>query len=400
MTGFNRADSPILVAEAGASGAIGAIRSLGRAGYPVHAASQDADAIGLFSRYAAFRCVHPPYRSTDFVPWMRAYVARHRIAAIVPSEGFLMGALPQIEAFLPMLPDSPSFDLVRRCFSKAAVIEAFQSSGDPAALARLPQSWVVRRGEYPPAELSEVCRYPLYVKLDSVDSDDCLTSFVRRAGSIDDLRRILAEAFAVGRQCLVQESVPGVKVCYNVFLHHGGIVAETMCVASHENPHRGGLTALRRLWWHEGIAEDARARLRLLGWNGVAMVEYKYDAATGRYWFIELNARYWAALNLDLLAGVDFPKLQLDAHFSGTTPAYATERRPIACRFTFPADAGYALSKIRDASVPVFSRLWAALEFGLLFLHPGLKSDMWFPGDRGLYWKQMARFFANLGKKA
>lgn len=31
------------------------------------------------------------------------------------------------------------------------------------------------------------------------------------------------------------------------------------------------------------------------------MVEDKWDAAIGRWWFIELNSRYWATLTVDLL---------------------------------------------------------------------------------------------------
>ena len=43
----------VLVPEAHALGMLAAIRSLGRAGYGVHAASPQADAIGFASRFAA-----------------------------------------------------------------------------------------------------------------------------------------------------------------------------------------------------------------------------------------------------------------------------------------------------------------------------------------------------------
>ena len=63
--------------------------------------------------------------------------------------------------------------------------------------------------------------------------------------------------------------------------------------------------------------------LRRIGWNGVAMLEYRRDPSTGDFRLLELNARFWGSLHLALAAGVDFPRLLLDAWLGGASRSRA-----------------------------------------------------------------------------
>jgi predicted ATP-grasp superfamily ATP-dependent carboligase len=49
--------------------------------------------------------------------------------------------------------------------------------------------------------------------------------------------------------------------------------------------------------------------LEVLNWNGVAMIECRRDAVTGRHVVMEINGRLWGSLQLAIDAGVDFPAL-------------------------------------------------------------------------------------------
>ncbi len=51
------------------------------------------------------------------------------------------------------------------------------------------------------------------------------------------------------------------------------------------------------------------ALLRALGWDGVAMVEYKLSPE-GKAILMEVNGRYWGTLSLPISAGMDFPWYQ------------------------------------------------------------------------------------------
>jgi len=59
--------------------------------------------------------------------------------------------------------------------------------------------------------------------------------------------------------------------------------------------------------------------LDALRWHGVAMVEFKRDEVTDRFWLLEINGRFWGSLPLALSAGIDFP-YYLYQLASGTTP--------------------------------------------------------------------------------
>src|SRR3546814_17209475 len=65
----------VLVPEAHALGLLAAIRSLGRAGYRVHAASPRPDAIGFASRYCTTRARCPAYDDPAYAAWAAGYVA-------------------------------------------------------------------------------------------------------------------------------------------------------------------------------------------------------------------------------------------------------------------------------------------------------------------------------------
>src|SRR5215472_8217570 len=55
------------------------------------------------------------------------------------------------------------------------------------------------------------------------------------------------------------------------------------------------------------LASQSITLLRALHWEGVAMVEFRQDSATGRAALMEVNGRYWGTLSLAVQAGVDFP---------------------------------------------------------------------------------------------
>src|SRR3546814_15894071 len=96
-----------------------AIRSLGRAGYRVHAASPRPDAIGFASRYCTTRARCPAYDAPADAAWARGYVADHGIAAAVQGGAFLLAVEPCFDEFRPPLPLAPDRRIVYRAPRKS-----------------------------------------------------------------------------------------------------------------------------------------------------------------------------------------------------------------------------------------------------------------------------------------
>ncbi|MEQ1800533.1 MAG: hypothetical protein ABL989_01305 [Gammaproteobacteria bacterium] len=396
-----RGATPVLVPTVSALGMIGVIRSLGRAGYPVHACANSGDALGLHSRYARRAVVHPREHEPAFLDWLRRYVVTEGIKLVIPSETFYLAIREEYDTWSAMIPDSVSKDIAYRCLSKCDIADFFASAPDDSLRNHLPRSIVVSRAGSIPRDEIRTIAYPVVLKTDACwDTRPQKRGSVARVRSEADLLRIVERTLETHDRCLIQEMVPGCKATLTVVVHRNQVLVENMKYAAHENPHTGGITALRTIWWHPEMRADALRRLEALQWQGPAMVEYKWDAATGRFWFIELNSRYWATLNVDLLANRDYPRHQLDARLGHveTNLGPIPEAKRFWCRDTFPADAGYLMSLLRDGRVPTGRKLAAVAEAIQLSLDPRVKSDLWFEGDRGLYWRAMWDFLRRLGR--
>jgi predicted ATP-grasp superfamily ATP-dependent carboligase len=76
-----------------------------------------------------------------------------------------------------------------------------------------------------------------------------------------------------------------------------------------EYPASGGPSTLRESVRDSVLQATAERLLSLLGWIGVAMVEFKVDPRDGRPRLLEVNPRFWGSLHHAILCGVDFPGL-------------------------------------------------------------------------------------------
>lgn len=391
MTPARRARLPVLVPDVHAIGMIGAVRSLGRAGYPVHACASRADALGLSSNFAANATTCPAYDDPGFLDWLDRYVREHDVRAIVPSEGFLLAIRPAFKRYAPLLPLRPEAESVYDAFSKPAVLTRLLETPDSAA--HLPPTLIVHDGDPEPTEAQlQTLRLPIFVKGDGIDDriahDNVVTRAESAAEALERIRR-LRERY---RRVLVQGFVPGQGTGAYFLVHDGEIRQEFMNRCLHEVPHTGGFCSLRDSWWHEAMIEDARRKIRHLGWQGIAMLEYRWDPETDRFWFIELNARFWGALHVALYAGVDFPTQLLDTFHCGNAPEVKTFPLGLQVRYTVPFEIGYVMSRWKDKSLPLGQRVGSVAGWLARFFHPAIRADLLFPGDRKLYFMQCRDF--------
>lgn len=391
----SRAGIDVLVSDVHALGMIGVVRSLGRSGYRTHGYSSDPGALGLRSRYNCRPLVVPRYDDAAFLPWLREYVRANRISALVPTEGCLLALRPVIDEFAHLLPLAPRPAVIYRCLSKFDVLDSFLREPPGSALREHLPSTVLLR----PADLAALgerlarLEPPVWVKGDAVHDSRGRDAVVRRCDSVAEAGRVAAGLLERYDAVLAQGNAsPPVQAGANVLLDDGEVVAASMMLSLHDSPHTGGTSGLRRSWWHDAMHEDAVARLRHLGWRGVAMVEYKWDPRSDAFEFIEVNSRFWAGLHLDLASGVDYPRLLLDRALGIERTARARGRTGVVTRWTLPIDLGHALSRMRDPGLPAWNRAAAPLEFLWNFLAPGVRDDLRYPGDAGLYWRQWRDF--------
>ncbi|MEW6983602.1 hypothetical protein AAD001_13200 [Colwelliaceae bacterium 6471] len=384
----------VMVPQADTFGSIGVIRSLGKNGYNVYATSTKEDALGLCSNYSFKGEVSPQYDAPCYIDWLRNFVIKNDIKAIIPSEDLLLTIEPHFDEFAALLPISHDKKTVYDCFCKVDVFERFIQSNDQQLKKNIPYTAIISELHTP--DWGEIATWPkpLYLKGDAFYSKDGRTAFVRRLTTIEAAKCEYNKQKEQYKKILIQGHFTGTKAAVNLFMKEGRLLAESMVYSPHENPYYGGLMSLRHTWWHEKMYQDAVNRVKHLGWVGPAMFEYKYDPKNDTFGFIELNARYWGFFNLEAIAGLDYPVIQLDDFLGIDTPKFTHRlEKNITVRNTFPADFGYMYSKLKSADFNTIEKLACIAEFFYLSCNPVITSDLLYPGDRKLYFINMYRFF-------
>ncbi len=391
-----REQFPVLVHDAQERMSIAVIRSLGRAGYPVHACSNLAHAAGLRSRFLTQAAACPPAPSGEFADWLQAYCERHGIRCIVPTETLALSIRSRFPAFAGRLPLPADESRVFQGINKYDLFDALLAApaDDGGAGAHLPALRLLRRGDpaLEPAHLAGL-RMPLFIKADAAHACPGEAGATRRASDVDSALAEVRDLLARFDRLVVQGYVPHVGVGAFVLRWNGRTLARFMHQRLHEIPLQGW-SSYRRAWWHEAIMRDAEAKLEHLGWQGVAMLEYRWDPASDAFALIEMNGRFWGSLHLPLYAGVDFPLLLLDAFRGAPVAVAAGPGREVASRDPF-LEARYVLSRLRDPGRGLLEKLATVLEFARLTLDPRVKSDALFPGDRALALWQCYQYLAN-----
>jgi predicted ATP-grasp superfamily ATP-dependent carboligase len=176
----------------------------------------------------------------------------------------------------------------------------------------------------------------------------------------------------------VQERVVGPGIGVFLLRWEGTIRARFSHRRLREKPPSGGVSVYRESYLppRELIARS-EALLERLGWEGVAMIEYKVDSATGTPRLMEINGRFWGSLQLAVDAGVDFPRMLADLALGrdpGPPPAW---RAGVRSRWWW-GDVDQLLARLRRSRAELAlppdapGRLRALLQF----------LRVWWPGDR------------------
>jgi protein-tyrosine-phosphatase/biotin carboxylase len=322
----------VLVLDADMPHTLAIVRSLARRGLAVHVASHAAKPLAGYSRHAR-EVLHYPDPLTDepaFLAWIGtvAHAGTYRLvipvtertAVPIHEQASLRGtgrfALPPAEALAVAL-------------DKERTLELASGLGVP-----IPYSTpVVSEADLTQA-LADI-RYPVVVKPS------------RSIGTGREVRRQLSVEYAFGEQelraktrhflaygeVLLQQYVPGEGVGIELIANRGRIEYAFQHRRLHEIPLTGGGSCLRISVPVEPVLLDAAARLMAaLAWHGVAMVEFKWNAADGSFALMEINGRFWGSLPLAVAAGADFPAMLYELLVDGAVGARPPARTGVVCR--------------------------------------------------------------------
>lgn len=354
----------MLVLDGEERASLAVVRSLGRAGYPVHVGSHGPGALAAASRYSRSTVLLPaPLTDPEaYRGAVKAAVGRGGYAVVLPITEPSALALLDDPDLAPLLPFPPS--------------EAFHEANDKVRLldrARALGLDVPRHVTVTGPNDDAVAawdRFPAVVKPGrSVvgEGESRLKTHVAFVNDRDGLRRALAALPPDAYPVMLQERLRGSGVGVFLLLDRGERVAHFAHRRLREVPPEGGVSVYREsIRARVELMAKAERLLRSFDWTGVAMVEFKHDEDTGRYCLMEINGRFWGSLQLAVDAGVDFPRLLVDRFLGLSREVCDDYRVGIRSRWEW-GDVDHLLARVRRGGAQGRLAAW---------FRP------WWPGDR------------------
>jgi predicted ATP-grasp superfamily ATP-dependent carboligase len=316
---------------------LGVVRELGRAGVKVVGVAHSGSAIGLSSRYLWKGLVASKPRSQELIDLLSGLGATYGPCPLLTvSEAnmlWLQAHASEVSPLKPVLPPASALDVV---LDKAQTIRAAKLVGID-----VPESWqpmsaddvAVRASEFPcPAVLKWSDPNRIASRLQSAGLA------LLKAEYVDDpaaLRAALQRFNVVESWPLVQQYCAGSGLGQFFYMKDGLAVRRFQHRRVAEWPPEGGVSSVADavpLSRHTELQEKSVQLLRSIGWQGVAMVEYRFDDRSGRAWLMEVNGRFWGSFPLAVHSGAGFALLSYLDGCGASLPKLPSARDDLRCR--------------------------------------------------------------------
>ena len=299
-------NQPVVILGAEPRVVVTIARSLHRCHIPVIVVGLSAEEANPASK-AIRQFVHLPHHREDrdrFLAELSHLIQSERCSMLMLSNDTgLSVAVDHYEALTPLLHvGCPPPAIAQQVLNKDQTLQVAQECG-----IAIPTTYAVYEQAHIEALRAEM-KFPIVAKQRSKTDIGRHSFKVRYFQSVEALSAAFAADQHFGSRVLLQEYCPGDGVGLGVLMKHGEPVAMFQHRRLKELPYTGGVgvTALSEPLdpW---LATQAITLLRALHWDGVAMVEFRQDLASGRAVLMEVNGRYWGTLSLAVQSGVDFP---------------------------------------------------------------------------------------------
>ncbi|MGV7120276.1 carboxylate--amine ligase [Sphingopyxis sp. 550A] len=330
---------PAIVLGVDSSIGLTVVRELGAHGVPVIAAGRSRWSIGGHSRYARQHILRP--RGVPLADWLPEVVAASGAGAVIPiSEADLLELADMPPAIGGCRIASPRHEQLDLVLDKLNTLARARETG-----IEVPDTWQPLAGQDFEAKAADIA-YPVILKWsdppamwERLEAAGIDFEKAERADGAEALVAILRRYDPLGVYPLVQSWCQGYGFGQMLMMEGGRATLRFQHERLREYPASGGISTLCRsvpLSDHRAQMEKSEALLRAIGWEGPAMVEYRHDAASGRYWLMEVNGRLWGSLPLASQSGAHFAFALYRRLVDGVAGQLASGYRDHRARYVLP----------------------------------------------------------------
>lgn len=315
----------ILILDANQRSALAAVRSLGKIpGNVVHVADSSSEALAGASRFCHQYHQHPSpiNQLKQFIAWVIAFIDRHEIHFLLPMTEISSRTVLTIREQLGQcaLPFT-ELDTVLALSDKWRLIQLANSLG----ISCPDTQYFANSFEllHTPPEQFPIVVKPCLSRI--MHAGEWISTGVHIAKNLDDLIGLTQKfTYLQSHPFLLQKFIPGHGAGVFTLYRFGKPVTFFAHRRLREKPPSGGVSVLSEsVEAPPQLVQIARKLLDHAQWHGVAMVEFRITP-DGIPYLMEINTRFWGSLQLAIDAGVDFPKLLLQATLSDAVPAGPT----------------------------------------------------------------------------
>ena len=316
---------------------LGIIRELGRTGVKVIGIALTPRAIGLSSRYLWRRYILPDgldEKALNLISGLGEELGGIVLLTVSePSIAWLHRHKLRLGKVRPVVPPAQAFDTV---LNKKRILGLAQKLGISVPTTIEPTSIE----SFSPLMVN--LKFPVVLKW----SDPIKVMPILRQNKIElakceyalnpkELLAILQRYNPVGVFPLVQEYCPGRGLGQFFFMYKGEAIRRFQHLRVAEWPPEGGFSAVCEavpLSHHRALQQKSIDLLKAIDWEGVAMVEYRYDGITDTAVLMEINGRFWGSFPLAVQCRAGFALLSYNLAGCGRTPSLESVREDQRCR--------------------------------------------------------------------
>jgi predicted ATP-grasp superfamily ATP-dependent carboligase len=320
------------------------VRELARHGVAVHAVGQPKG-LGGASRYCHRFWARPQGAIAEWLPDLIEQTGAKAVIAWSESDLRQMALMPATVRGSALL--VPRLDALTLALDKKRTLALAREVGilTPDTSDGPPESWpVVVKWSDPMGVMPklEAAGLPFH-KAEFCDDPAALQRALSRYEGLDE--KPLVQSYAKGRGLGQMFYMEGGRATL-VFQHE----------RIHEWPPEGGFSSLCQsldLRLHAQQRVLSEKLLVAMDWQGVAMVEYRWDPATDRYTLMEVNGRFWGSQPLAHHCGAEFAWELYRRRVLGETQPAPPYRPGVIAQYTIPelrrlARVWFGRSKIHD----------------------------------------------------
>lgn len=333
----------VLITDAGYKHTLGAVRSLGKAGFFIIAMSPSKIAQSFFSRYCNEKLICPnPKNEKQFIQFLIGYLQKNTVDVLLP-----------IGYATTVMISKHKEELLPYVKIPVANYEIMQIASNKEKTMQL-------------ADKLNISIPTEYTSIKNVEIFPVVVKGIYESGHIKYLNSPEEIQQIDFKEYILQEYIPGDGYGFYALFNHGSVRAYFMHKRVREYPITGGASTCAVSIYDENLKEEGLKLLESLQWHGIAMVEFKKDVRDKKFKLMEINPKFWGSLDLSIASGMNFPVLIVEMALQGDIKPVFHYNNNIKFRWPLPDDL-----------LHFFANPKSIFEIIMEFFDKNTKSNLW-----------------------